>query len=160
VGAAVVEILWLIGTLLTVTAATLILLAMRRLRLIRMGGINVALRTHLDNPRGWHLGVARYHGDEFAWYRALSLRNGPNRIIQRGGFEIDDRREPDAQELYGVPNGAVVLRCRAELDPPRSKRAFGGPDTEVEIAMTPDALTGFLSWLESAPPGRRLPYAS
>jgi hypothetical protein len=159
VGAAV-EILWLIGTLLAVAAITLFLLAMRRLRLIRMGGINVALRTHLDNPRGWHLGVARYHGDEFAWYRALSLRKGPNRIIQRGGFEIDDRREPDAQELYGVPNGAVVLRCRAELDPPRSKRAFGGPDTEVEIAMTQDALTGFLSWLESAPPGRRLPYAS
>ncbi|MFC0109508.1 DUF2550 domain-containing protein [Kibdelosporangium aridum] len=154
------EILWFIGTLLAVAAATLLLLGIRRVRLIRMGGINVALRTHLDNPRGWHLGVARYHGDEFTWYRALSLRNGPNRIIQRDGFEIDDRREPEAQELYGVPNGAIILRCRAELDPPRSKRAFGGPDTVVEIAMTPDALTGFLSWLESAPPGRRLPYAS
>ena len=31
---------------------------------------------------------------------------------------------------------------------------------EVEIAMGPDALTGFLSWLESAPPGRSIPWAS
>lgn len=155
-----VEFLWLGGTLLAIGAAIVIMLGIRRVRLVRAGGINVALRTHVNNPRGWHLGVARYHGDEFAWYRALSLRNGPNRIIQRNGFEIDTRREPEPQELYGMPSGAVVLQCRAELDPPRSKRATGGPDTEVEIAMTPDALTGFLSWLESAPPGRRLPYAS
>jgi len=26
-------------------------------------------------------------------------------------------------------------------------------DGPVELAMTPDSLTGFLSWVESAPPG-------
>jgi hypothetical protein len=47
-----------------------------------------------------------------------------------------------------MPPSSRVLRFR---------EADGG--TEVEIAMGPDALTGFLSWLESAPPGR-LPWAS
>ncbi|MGH6656074.1 MAG: DUF2550 family protein, partial [Actinocrinis sp.] len=26
----------------------------------------------------------------------------------------------------------------------------------VELAMSPDALTGFLSWLEAAPPGQNV----
>jgi hypothetical protein len=38
-----------------------------------------------------------------------------------------------------------VLRCRA-----------GGSD--VEIAMAPGVLTGFLSWLEAAPPGHGTGY--
>jgi hypothetical protein len=33
-----------------------------------------------------------------------------------------------------------VLRCRVG-------------EREIELAMTPGVLTGFLSWLESAPPG-------
>jgi hypothetical protein len=77
----------------------------------------------------------------------LSLRSGPDMVISREGFEIDDRREPTAPETYAMPAGAVVLRCR-------------GNRGEVEIAMGPDALTGFLSWLESAPPGRSIPWAS
>jgi hypothetical protein len=30
----------------------------------------------------------------------------------------------------------------------------------LEIAMDTEALTGFLSWLESSPPGRAVPWAS
>jgi hypothetical protein len=30
----------------------------------------------------------------------------------------------------------------------------------VELAMGADTMTGFLSWLESAPPGRSVPWAS
>ena len=36
--------------------------------------------------------------------------------------------------------GASVLCCRSG-------------DQELELAMPPGVLTGFLSWLESAPPG-------
>jgi hypothetical protein len=63
-------------------------------------------------------------------------------------MEIADRREPSGPELYSMPPSSQVLRFR-EI----------GQDVDVEIAMGPDALTGFLSWLESAPPGR-LPWAS
>jgi hypothetical protein len=28
---------------------------------------------------------------------------------------------------------------------------------DLEVAMSPEALTGFLAWLEAAPPGRNVP---
>lgn len=138
-------------TLTAVAALTclgVVLLALRRLRQLRASGIDVALRAHRGDPgRGWHLGVARYRGEEFAWYRALSLRSGPNWVLNRGNVEIAARREPAMAETYTMPAGAVVLH-------------LSRPGHDIEVAMGPDALTGFLSWLESAPPGSSVPWAS
>lgn len=137
-----------VGTVLLLAAAVLVWLAVRRLRALRSGGVHAALRTRLDESgKGWHLGVGRYQGDEFVWFRVLSLRMGPDRIISRSALEIGDRRDPSGPELYSMPPSSRVLRFRET------------GATDVEIAMSPDALTGFLSWLESAPPGR-LPWAS
>lgn len=120
----------------------------RRLRLLRSGGVDVALRkTTGTGSRSWHLGIGRYRGDEFAWFRILNLRSGPQWILQRTDLAIGDRREPTGVELYAMPVGSTVLCCRT-------------PQGDVEIAMADDAMTGFLSWLESAPPGRRVPWAS
>ena len=44
-------------------------------------------------------------------------------------------------EVFSLLAGAVVVKCRHD-------------EGFVEFAMSPDALTGFLAWLESAPPGR------
>jgi hypothetical protein len=138
----------LVGVVLFGVALVIAYCAWRRLRLLRAGGVHVALRLRQDDSgRGWHLGVGRYQGDEFVWFRVLSLRAGPDQIITRDGLEIDNRREPAASETYAMPAGSTVLRCR-------------GTGGDVEIAMGPDALTGFLSWLESAPPGRSIPWAS
>lgn len=140
-----------VGALLGLVAVVMACLVFRRLRLLRSGGVHVALRIRLDKSgKGWHLGVGRYVGDEFVWFRVLSLRSGPDRVIRRHGLEIVDRREPEGPEAYSMPAGARVVRFR-------NRRA--GTDAEVELAMGTDALTGFLSWLESAPPGR-LPWAS
>lgn len=137
-----------VGAVLLLVAAVLVWLAVRRLRALRSGGVHAALRTRLDDSgKGWHLGVGRYQGDEFVWFRVLSLRPGPDRIISRSTLEIADRRDPSGSELYSMPPSSRVLRFRET------------GVTESEIAMSPDALTGFLSWLESAPPGR-LPWAS
>jgi hypothetical protein len=142
-----VDISVVVGALLGLIVIVLAYLVGRRIKLLRSGGVHVALRTKLDDSgKGWHLGVGRYHGDEFSWFRVLSLRAGPDRVIRRRGLEITDRRDPEGPELYNLPAGSRVLRFRGT-----------GPD--LEIAMGPDALTGFLSWLESAPPGR-LPWAS
>ncbi len=139
------------GAVLFLIVLVLGWLAVRRLRALRSGGVHAALRTRLDPAgKGWHLGIGRYQGDEFVWFRVLSLRLGPDRVIHRSGLEIADRRDPSGAELYGMPPGTRVLRFAA----PGSTRT-----PEIEIAMSPDALTGFLSWLESAPPGR-LPWAS
>jgi hypothetical protein len=147
-----VDISVIAGAVLLLVLVVLGLLTMRRLRALRSGGVHAALRTHLDPAgKGWHLGVGRYHGDRFVWFRVLSLRMGPDRVIHRSGLEIADRRDPSGAELYGMPPGSRVLRFAA---------TGGAPDeSQIEIAMSPDALTGFLSWLESAPPGR-LPWAS
>jgi uncharacterized protein DUF2550 len=132
--------------LLLIAALVVGALAWRRLRELRVGGIDVALRVTKDGRgRGWHLGVAHYRGEEFAWYRVLSLRSGPNWVINRRNVEIARRREPSVGETYAMPAGSTVLDLT-------------GP--ELELAMSDDALTGFLSWLESAPPGRSVPWAS
>jgi uncharacterized protein DUF2550 len=147
-----VDITVVTGTVLFLVLIGLVWLTVRRLRALRSGGVHASLRTRLDaTGKGWHLGVGRYQGDEFVWFRVLSLRLGPDRVIHRSGLEIADRRDPSGAEQVGMPPGSRVLRVLAA----------GGAtaDPQLEIAMGPDALTGFLSWLESAPPGR-LPWAS
>jgi hypothetical protein len=133
----------------TVALAVLALLyALRWARMRKAGGVSVALRWQPDRERsGWHVGIGRYRGEEFVWYRVWSLRIGPDRVFHRDSLYIADRREPIGTESYAVPSGSSVLRCDS------------GGDDAIEIAMGPGALTGFLSWLESAPPGRRVPRA-
>lgn len=147
-GATSVDGAVVIGVALLAVVLLLGLLAWRRVRLIRRGGVDVALRAHPDQSASrWHLGVARYRGEEFAWYRLSSLRSGPNTVVRRGTLAIVTRRTPTGSETYAMPAGATVLRCR-------------NLDSDLELAMTPDALTGFLSWLESSPPGRTVTWAS
>lgn len=130
----------ILGIVLLVVLTLLVALAFRRLRLVRQGGIEVALRSRLnDAGRGWHQGVGRYRGDDFAWFRVSSLRSGPDRVLGRERLEIVERRGLTVPESYAMPGGSVVLRCRTGVD-------------ELELAMRHDTLTGFLSWLESAPP--------
>jgi hypothetical protein len=131
--------------ILVVAACAVAWLIWRRIRELRTGGIDVALRVHAgDGGRGWHLGVAHYRGEEFAWYRVLSLRSGPNWVLNRSELGIGTRRQPSAAESDTMPAGATVLHLT-------------GLSRHLEVAMAPDALTGFLSWLESAPPGRTNP---
>jgi hypothetical protein len=138
----------IVGLVLLLLALFLAVRAACRIRLVRQGGIDVALRSWpADGAAGWHLGVARYQGDDFAWFRVASLRSGPDRILDRDHLEIVARRRPTLPETYVVPSGSIVLRCRTGIG-------------ELELAMRQDTLTGFLSWLESAPPGRKTPWAS
>ncbi|MGH3882895.1 MAG: DUF2550 domain-containing protein [Pseudonocardiaceae bacterium] len=137
----------IVGFVLLGGALIIVTLAFRRFRLVRQGGIDVALRLRPnDAGRGWHQGVGRYRGDDFAWFRVSSLRSGPDRVLDRDQLEIVERRGPTLPESYAMPNGSVVLRCRTGAD-------------ELELAMRQDTLTGFLSWLESAPPSTN-PWAS
>lgn len=147
-GAPAVWFLAALGLAVVVAAVCAALVTRRRLRELRTGGVDVALRTRKgDGGRGWHLGVAHYRGEEFAWYRALSLRSGPNWVLDRSTVEIATRRQPSVAEKYALPVSSTILDVKS-------------PGKEFEVAMGPDALTGFLSWLESAPPGKSVPWAS
>ena len=117
-------------------------LAIRRRMLTRRGGtFDCSLRlTPAGHGKGWTLGVGRYAGDTLEWYRVFSYSPRPGRVFGRRRLEIVDRRVPQGAETVALLSGAVVVRCR-------------DGEEFVELAMGNDALTGFLSWLESAPPG-------
>ncbi len=143
-----------VSILLVIASLCLGYLAFRRVRLMRGGGVDACLRRRpaavsraasRDASAGWHFGVGRYQGNTLAWHRLTSLRPGPTIVLDRTELEIVDRRAPAGAETYVLPHAASVLRCRAD-------------GVDVELAMAPGVLTGFQSWLESAPPGRNTGY--
>jgi hypothetical protein len=101
--------------------------------------LNLRLSTRMPG-RGWSPGIARFAGDDLRWYRLFSLSVRPRRTLTRGALSVDGRRPPTPTERLVLPADWIILRCT-------SRRA------SVEIAMAETTLTGFLSWIEAAPPG-------
>ncbi|MEY9871733.1 hypothetical protein ABH931_001206 [Streptacidiphilus sp. MAP12-33] len=93
--------------------------------------------------KGWIFGIARYNNDAVEWFRVFSWAPRPRRVLQRSLIEVVERRTPQGQEELALLSGAVVLCCTHAGEP-------------LELAMSEDALTGFLAWLEAAPPGQRV----
>ena len=128
--------------LLLAVLAVAVALLVRRMQLLRGGGVDVSLRRRVvRGATGWHVGVGRYRGDELCWFRLTSLWPGPTVVVDRTLLEIVDRRVPTEAEVDAIPAAGVVLRCRT-------------PARTVELAMAPGVLTGFLGWLVATPPGR------
>ena len=128
--------------LLLAVLAVAVALLVRRMQLLRGGGVDVSLRRRVvRGATGWHVGVGRYRGDELCWFRLTSLWPGPTVVVDRTLLEIVDRRVPTEAEVDAIPAAGVVLRCRT-------------PARTMELAMAPGVLTGFLAWLEATPPGR------
>jgi uncharacterized protein DUF2550 len=96
-----------------------------------------------DHGKGWVFGIARYSGDRVEWFRVFSYSPRPRRVLQRGRIRVIGRREPAGQEELALLAGAVILVCEHA-------------DARIELALSDDALTGFLAWLEAAPPGQRV----
>ncbi|WP_346012399.1 DUF2550 domain-containing protein [Streptomyces sp. SID3343] len=96
-----------------------------------------------DHGKGWVFGIARYSGDRIEWFRVFSYSPRPRRVLQRGRIQVIGRREPAGQEELALLAGAVILVCEHA-------------DARIELALSDDALTGFLAWLEAAPPGQRV----
>jgi hypothetical protein len=122
--------------------AALAALFARRALVVRRGGtirLNLRLSTMVAG-RGWSPGFARFVDDELRWYRMFSLAVRPRRVLVRQGLAVESRRAPEGPERLALPPDWVVLRCRAH-------------HARVEIAMARSTVTGFLSWLEAAPPG-------
>lgn len=120
-------------------------LVVRRRWISRQGGtFEFSVRVRSDRAgRGWVLGVGRYSGDLLEWFRIFSLSPKPKRVFPRSEIEYVGRRDPEGAEAYSLYAGHVIVECES---------AQG----TLEVAMSPAALTGFLAWLEAAPPGQRL----
>jgi hypothetical protein len=131
-------------------------LASRRILLGRTGGtVECGLRA--SEAAAWRLGLAAYQRDELYWFSAFGVRLRPNEVFARNSLSILGRRPAAQTEAVSIGAGTVVVECRSGCDGDR--RAAGGviaPGTAartVELAMSEEALTGFLAWLEAGPPG-------
>ncbi|MFF7334105.1 DUF2550 domain-containing protein [Streptomyces sp. NPDC090306] len=139
------------GAVVALVVVGLFVFGMRRRLIQRSGGtFDCSLRWdtpeagHVDvNGKGWSYGIARYNGDRIEWFRVFSYAPRPRRILERSAIEVAGRRLPEGEEELALLSDAVVLACLHK-------------GTRLELALSDDALTGFLAWLEAAPPGQRV----
>ncbi|MFF7214279.1 DUF2550 domain-containing protein [Streptomyces sp. NPDC008238] len=137
------------GALVALALLGLFVFGLRRRLIQRPGGtFDCSLRmppTAAGEPsgKGWAYGVARYSGDRIEWFRVFSYAPRPRRVLERSAIEVLHRRLPEGQEELALLSDAVILVCEHR-------------GTRLELAMSDDALTGFLAWLEAAPPGQRV----
>jgi len=123
-----------LDVLIGVVVVAALLFLLRWWVLVRARGTVVC---HLRvKGRSWRSGVARYAGSELHWIPFLGLGLRPRHALARRGLTVFTRRPPEAGD---GPAGCWTIDCGT-----------------VSLAMTEDALTGFLSWLEAAPPSAHL----
>lgn len=137
---------------LALVAAAAAGLVLRRRVITRRGGVvECFLRSHLTGR--WQHGFAEYRSGELRWHRSLSLRLRPHRAFDRRGLVITGSGLTGPDDAHWLGPGTMIVRCRAR---PRSARVdrpdhWAAPDV-IELAMSQGALTGYLAWLEAAPP--------
>ncbi|MGW0708872.1 DUF2550 domain-containing protein [Streptomyces sp. NPDC002643] len=140
------------GSAIALVVVGLFVFGLRRRLIQRSGGtFDCSLRWNApekpekgdENGKGWGYGVARYNGDRIEWYRVFSYSPRPRRVLERSAIEVAGRRTPEGEEELALLSDAVILACLHR-------------GSRLELAMSEDALTGFLAWLEAAPPGQRV----
>ncbi|GGP88432.1 DUF2550 domain-containing protein [Streptosporangium sandarakinum] len=131
---------------LIVVTAVVVLVALRGLVLARSRGSVLCCLRPVPGKRSWRVGVARYAKDQLNWIPLIGLLPRPRHVIVRRGLVVSGRRRVGSGEFFGFIEGVTALECR------------NGPDA-FEIAMGYRALTGFVAWLESAPPSAYLDVA-
>ncbi|GGS95540.1 hypothetical protein GCM10010176_044290 [Nonomuraea spiralis] len=123
----------------TVSVLLLLLVALVVLRGVTLSRSRGSVPCRLKvGSGGWQSGVARYADGELHWIPLMGVRLRPRHAIARRGLVVSARREIDG--------GLYAIDC-------------GGSTRGLSLAMSADALTGFLAWLESAPPSAYLDVA-
>jgi hypothetical protein len=127
---------------LVVALVPIVLLVARRRWLARSGWVfDCSLRRPGMTPRSrWMLGVARLNGELIEWYRVFSWSLRPKVSLRR-----QDTRASRVRML--LPDERALLFDQERV------ATLESDEERVELAMDPDRMTAFLSWLEAAPPG-------
>jgi hypothetical protein len=125
---------------LILAVLVIVFVAGRRYLLARSGAIDMCWRDHLQSDgHGWYLGLGKFDGADLYLYRSFSMLPVPNRKLHRTELSLGARRRPIGAEEELLPSRAVITRCQVG-------------DRVFELAMSSDAATGLLAWLESIPP--------
>jgi hypothetical protein len=131
---------WIFAVFLVIVLLAAAVLAIRRMLLDRGGG---TVECGLRRPGStWRLGVAAYGAQELRWYDGFGLRLSPDETLARRNLTVLSRRRADAAEAASLGPAMLVITCHT-----------GEDALTIDLAMGEAALTGFLAWLESAPPG-------
>jgi Protein of unknown function (DUF2550) len=143
-GALAFDAAWIFAAFLLILVLIASGIATRRFLLERGGGtVDCGLRRTAGHGP-WRLGVASYQGDQLCWYHLFGVLLRPGLELERRTLTVASRRAATVAESASLGPGMVVVGCAV------------GDGTRVELAMSEPALTGFLSWLEAAPPGSYL----
>jgi hypothetical protein len=146
---------WVLILLVAGAVIVAVGLASRRILLGRTGGtVECGLRA--SEGATWRLGLAAYQPDELRWFSAFGVRLRPDEVFDRSSLSILGRRPAAQTEAVSIGAGTVVVECRSGRDgngrDTGGMVASGAAPRTVELAMSEEALTGFLAWLEAAPP--------
>jgi Protein of unknown function (DUF2550) len=138
----------ILGVLIGLMLVSLLMLAVRRRWLDRVGAtFDCSLRLRMTTPgAGWVLGVGRYSEGILEWFRFFSYSLRPRMVFPRRNVRVLETRMPDPVEALALKPDEKVLRI---------EMYDGSAEAEWELAMSGESLTGLLSWLEAAPPGVR-----
>jgi Protein of unknown function (DUF2550) len=143
-GALAFDVAWIFAAFLLILVLIASGIATRRFLLERGGGtVDCGLRR-TSGQGSWRLGVASYQGDQLCWYHLFGILLRPRLELERRTLTVASRRAATVAESASLGPGMVVVECTV------------GDGNRVELAMSEAALTGFLSWLEAAPPGSYL----
>ncbi len=140
-GALALDAAWLFAAFLLFLVLIASGIAARRFLLERGGGtVDCGLRRTAGQG-SWRLGVASYQGDRLCWFPLFGVRLRPRVELERRTLTVAARREATPAESASLGPGMAVVECTV------------GDAARVELAMSEAVLTGFLAWLEAAPPG-------
>jgi hypothetical protein len=155
VGGALTDAVWIFAAVLVLVFLAAAVLASRRYLLERSGGtVECALRSPAGSG-AWRLGVLSYQHDSLSWYGALGVLLRPGHDFHRRSLRVVSRRPAEPSEAVALGTDRVVVEV-AVGPSPEIQGAAGTSAEHVELAMTDQALTGFLAWLEASPPGSHL----
>lgn len=130
---------WILVALVLAALVVVALLSARRMAIRRPGGAVTCGLRRAGDPR-WRRGIAAYRVDQLCWFRAVGVGLRPAAVFERSTLQLV-AKHPVGPAGDKVPDPGTVV---VEFDD-------GTGDGALYLALSHDALTGLLAWLEAAP---------
>lgn len=130
---------WILIAAVLTPALYLAVQATRVMAIRRPGGA-VVCSLRQDGDERWRRGIVAYRTDRLCWFSSRGVGLRPGAAFDRRGMQLVARHDGGGGGAGAGAGQTVVVRFETGAD--------GDP---VWLAMSSDALTGMLAWLEAAP---------